>query len=229
MILILKHISVEGPGSLGEFFKNTGRETETVELGKKDKLPRSFLGIDGIIILGGPMNVYEEEKYPFLKDEDVFLKKAINAGIPILGICLGAQLIAKAAGAKVKKAQQKEIGWYNVNLTADGKADPLFKNSDNELKVFQWHEDTFEIPENAVLLATSKSCRNQAFRLGKNTYGLQFHIEVTADMIESWSKEYSAKNNQMVRDYYKSKGKFNRRANRMYLNFEGIIADKSKT
>ncbi|MBN1384360.1 MAG: type 1 glutamine amidotransferase [Elusimicrobia bacterium] len=229
MILIVKHISIEGPGTIGEFLKNTDWETKTVELEKKDKLPETLSGIDGIIVLGGPMNVYEEDRYPFLKDEDIFFKKAINAEIPILGICLGAQLIAKAAGAKVSKAQQKEIGWYDVILHENSKKDPLLEDLDKELKVFQWHEDTFEVPESAILLGTSKSCRNQMFRIGKNAYGLQFHIEVTAHMIKDWSKEYSVKGTQMVDEYYKIKDKFIGQANKIYVNFEKVLMDNFKT
>jgi GMP synthase-like glutamine amidotransferase len=181
MIVIIKHISIEGPGIISEFFKNIPWEIKTFELDRENRLPEDLCGINAIISLGGPMSVYEEEKYPFLKVEDKFLRKAIKEEIPILGICLGAQLLAKACGAKVKKAKHEEVSWYKVSLIEDGKKDLLFKGLSNELDVFEWHKDTFEIPNNGTLLASSHHCRNQAFRFGMNAYGFQFHIEVTPD------------------------------------------------
>jgi GMP synthase-like glutamine amidotransferase len=136
------------------------------------------------------MNVYEEDKYPFLREEDLFIKEAIQRGKVVLGICLGAQLIAKALGAKVFKASVKEIGWYDVSLTGIGSSDPIFSKFPNTFSVFQWHEDTFEIPHAGKLIATSTSVPNQAFRYGENTYGLQFHLEVTEEMIKEWMKTY---------------------------------------
>jgi GMP synthase-like glutamine amidotransferase len=136
------------------------------------------------------MNVYEEDKHPFLKQEDEFLKEVIDKGLPTLGFCLGAQLIAKAKGALVKKNPQKEIGWFNVSVTEDGSSDPLFQGFQGEFDVFQWHGDTFDIPEGAVRLAESELCSNQAFRVGHNIYGLQFHVEVTDEMIYQWIDAY---------------------------------------
>jgi GMP synthase-like glutamine amidotransferase len=136
------------------------------------------------------MNVYEEDLYPFLREEDLFIKEAIQRGKHILGICLGSQLIAKALGAKVSKAPVKEIGWYDVSLTKIGSQDLLFSNLPKTFSVFQWHGDTFEIPKGGKLLATANSVPHQAFRYGDNTYGLQFHLEVTEEMIHEWMESY---------------------------------------
>jgi len=143
-----------------------------------------------IVFLGGPMNVYEEDRYPFLIEEDLFIKEAIQRGKSILGICLGAQLIAKALGAKVFKAPVREIGWYDVSLTRIGSIDPFFSHLPKTFSVFQWHEDTFEIPHGAVLIATSSPVPHQAFRYGDNAYGLQFHLEVNQDIIRQWVESY---------------------------------------
>ena len=193
-VLMLKHIAIEGGGTIEEYLLSKGDKIDRRELQDGDSIP-SKLDYDAIIILGGPMNVYEEDKYPFLKDEDKLIKEAIKKEIPTLGICLGAQLIAKAAGSRVtknivKQAHQKEIGWYKVNLTDEGKNAPVFKGLGEGFDVFQWHGDTFGIPENGNLLATAELCTNQALRVGKNIYGLQFHMEVTDDMIYKWIDTY---------------------------------------
>jgi GMP synthase-like glutamine amidotransferase len=132
-VLILRHIEIEGPGSIGDFFKNTTWNLKTVDLSKEESLPGSFKNIKAIISLGGPMNVYEEDKYRFLKDETEFLQGAIQKEVPILGVCLGAQLLAKACGAKIAKAPASEIGWYKISLTEEGKSDHLFVALPSEL------------------------------------------------------------------------------------------------
>lgn len=228
-ILIIKHIGIEGPGSIGEVFENTAWDIREINLDKCEKFPDNFSDIEAIISLGGPMNVYEEDKFPFLKEEDIFLRKAIKENIPILGICLGAQILAKACAAKIQKAKTKEIGWYNVSLTKVGRMDPLFLNLPKDFTVFQWHEDTFEIPKGAQRLAESESCPNQAFRFGGNSYGMQFHIEVTPDMVESWVNKYAKdaagqiNGKDMVIEAYKRKESFRRQADLIYLNFARVI------
>ncbi len=228
-ILIIKHIEIEGPGSIEEFFRNTAWNLKIINLGKGEKFLDSLQDIEAIISLGGPMNVYEETRYPFLKNENAFLRKVLKEEIPVLGICLGAQLLAKACGAKIRKADTKEIGWYKVNLTDGGRCDPLFAGLPKELTVFEWHADTFEIPKGAQLLAESESCPNQVFRFGKNAYGMQFHIEVTPNMIETWINQYAKEEiaevdgKNMLIEAYKRNEIFQRQADLIYLNFARII------
>jgi GMP synthase (glutamine-hydrolysing) len=189
-VIIIKHIDIEGPGTIADFLNDKGIPYEVIDIFNGEPLPDSLSNTTAIIILGGPMNVYEEDKYPFLKDEDEFLKEVIGKDLPALGFCLGAQLIAKAKGAIVKKAPEKEIGWFKISLNRNGLNDPLFQGFPRDINVFQWHGDTFEIPEGAHKLAESEICPNQAFRIGKKIYGLQFHVEVTEEMIQQWFDSY---------------------------------------
>ncbi len=228
MILAIKHIDIEGPGSIAEYLSDAARLISIIDISKGGTLPKDFKYIEAIISLGGPMNVYEEEKYPFLKQEDIFIKKALLHKIPFLGICLGSQLLAKATGAKVTKSPQQEIGWSQVNLTDAGKKDPLFQNLPDELKAFQWHEDMFEIPPNGVLLALSESCPHQAFRVGESAYGLQFHVEVTPKIVDSWIAAY-AKDDAKSPVFENIRSEFLRieqtyavQARQMYVNFFNV-------
>ncbi len=194
-ILIIKHIDIEGPGLIEEFLKNEKIKYKILCLEEEAEFP-PVDKFTHFIILGGPMSVYEEDKYPFLRKEDIFIKESIKKEKSILGICLGAQLIAKALGAKVFKAPVKEIGWYKVSLTVDGLKDPIFSGFPAEFNVFQWHGDTFEIPDGAKWIAASSSVTNQAFRYGRNIYGLQFHLEVTEQMVDEWIKTYEEEFNE---------------------------------
>ncbi len=185
----MKHIEIEGPGLIEHYLKREKILYQILDLNTGARFPK-LDDLTHIVLLGGPMNVYEEDRYPFLREEDLFIKEAIQRGKAILGICLGAQLIAKALGAKVYKAPVKEIGWYDVSLTEKGSKDPLFSTLPQIFSVFQWHEDTFELPRASRLIATSPSVPHQAFRYGEKVYGLQFHLEVTEEMIQEWMRTY---------------------------------------
>ena len=183
---IVQHIECEGPGYLGDFLHGNGIEYEIARMYKGEQLPDIF---DVLIVLGGPMNVYEEERYPYLKGLNTTIKNFVVAGGHYLGFCLGGQLLAKALGAKVRRNQTKEIGNFEIQLTDGGVEDPLFKGFDTVFPALEWHGDTFEIPEGALKLVESALCANQAFRF-KNAYGLQFHLEATPEMLAEWVKVY---------------------------------------
>ncbi|MEM7828235.1 MAG: type 1 glutamine amidotransferase [Candidatus Aenigmatarchaeota archaeon] len=185
-ILILQHDIAEGPGLLRMLVKESGLVPEICHLYREQRIPSHFSDFCSIISLGGPMNVYECDRYPFLLDEEFVIREIIKKEIPFLGICLGAQMLAKACGARVIKGPKKEIGWGRVILTPHGLDDPLFEGFNREIPVFQWHGDTFEIPEGGVLLASSELYPHQAIRVGSNAYGIQFHLEITRDMVSEW-------------------------------------------
>ncbi|MFZ3066201.1 MAG: type 1 glutamine amidotransferase [Nitrospirota bacterium] len=186
--LILQNASHEGAGTIEDYFKKNNIAYTTVDLSKKGyKIPDPS-GYNALIVMGGPMNVYETNEFPYLIEEEKIIKTAIEKNYLVLGICLGAQMMAKALGSKVTKGKTKEIGWYDINLTEDGIEDKALGPLGNKVKVFQWHGDTFDIPSGAVRLAGSELFVNQAFRYGKRAYALQFHLEVTEEIIKNWLK-----------------------------------------
>jgi len=184
-ILVIQHVEYEGLGIIEEILQKRGFEFELI-ISTKNNIPKSARNYSAIIIMGGPMGVYEQSLYPFISDEIRLIKNCFDENIPVLGVCLGAQLVASAAGAKVYKGNQKEIGWYNLKLTEEGKSDFLFRGLPEEFPVFQWHGDTFDIPDNCTNLASSDLFPNQIIKVGENVYGLQFHLEVTEEMIKNW-------------------------------------------
>lgn len=190
-ILVIKHVDCEGLGLWEEFCQEDGIAVKVVALHRGDPLPPPDR-FQAVISLGGPMNVYEEGAYPFLKMEDRFIRQTLYEGVPFLGICLGGQLLAKAVGGLVTRNAVKEIGWHPITLDEIGQRDPLFAGLPESFTVFQWHGDTFHPPIGAVRLASSPACRHQAFRFGGIAYALQFHLEVTPPMVEEWAHEYGA-------------------------------------
>lgn len=188
-VLLTMHVESEGPGTLGSFLESSAAELRTVKLHRGQTLPEDMEGLDAIISMGGPMNVYEDDKYPFLKQETEFLRKALHADVPVLGICLGAQLAARACGARVTESPGKEVGWGTVALTDAGERDPLFQGVPSALEVLQWHENMFDVPEDGTLLVTGAECPHQAFRCG-NAIGLQFHVEVTREILSEWFADF---------------------------------------
>jgi GMP synthase (glutamine-hydrolysing) len=223
-ILTIQNIEYETLGTFKELFQSDGYKIETIDA-QSDIIPSNAESYKAIVILGGPMAVYEEKKY--LRDEEVLIKDAIKKQVPILGICLGSQLIAHAAGGRVYKGVRKEIGWHDVNITDIGKKDLFNGIRDKTIRTFQWHGDTYELPRNAIIMATSK-LYPQAFRIG-SAVGIQFHLEVNREMIERWMKEYDKEiKDENIRTFDIISGKIDEeslfdKCNVVYNNFSKLI------
>ncbi len=185
-LVIFQHIAREHPSYIAEYARDRNIGIDIVKLWEPHTMP-DLKAYDGLIVLGGPMAAYEE--YPG-KQEELAALREHSTELPMLGICLGAQLLGSVLGAKVFRHEHdgrhvKEIGHYNVALTEEGKRHQLFKGFPEELTVLQWHGDTFDVPDEALLLATGSLCKNQAFSNG-NVHGVQFHFEATPEMIDTW-------------------------------------------
>jgi GMP synthase (glutamine-hydrolysing) len=185
-ILVCQHVAFEILGTLNPLFKSHGFRIKYVNFGRHPDAQPNLDGYDGLVILGGPMSADAVEQYPHLLTEMRLIENAIGRRMPILGICLGAQLVAQALGAEVHRNPEKEIGWYDLSLSEVGRSDPLFSHFRERERIFQWHGDTFDIPEGALHLASSPTCTNQAFRYQDHVYALQFHLEVDEHLIERW-------------------------------------------
>ncbi|MCK5681067.1 amidotransferase [bacterium] len=174
----LQHVPFEGLGSIEAWFCSAGYEITSTQLYESTKFPL-LEAVDLIVVMGGPMSVNDNQEHPWLAQEKEFIRNAIDLGKSVLGVCLGAQLIANAMGAEVYKNSVKEIGWFPVQSPPDI-SDSLF-NFPASTKVFHWHGETFDLPPGASLIASSEGCKNQAFQIGKSVIGLQFHLETTPE------------------------------------------------
>lgn len=185
-LLVLQHVPHEILGTLNPLLKRAGFRIRYVNFARHPDAQPSVDGYDGLVILGGPMSVNDADRLPHLIVEMKLIEQALRGNLPVLGICLGAQLIARTLGAAVYANREKEIGWYDVSPTTEAESDPLLAALAKSEKIFQWHGETFDIPRTSLHLAFSSLCTNQAFRYGSNIYGFQFHLEVDARMIDRW-------------------------------------------
>ena len=184
-VLVLQHIACEHPGVFSEVMRERGAEPIAVEVDEGDPLP-DWREFDALLAMGGPMGAGDDADHPWLASERTLVREAVEAGRPFLGVCLGVQLLAAALGARVYAAERPEVGLLDVALTAEGRADPLFAGLGDRFVSLQWHGDTFDLPADAVRLASSPLIANQAFRAGERAYGVQFHLEVTGEMAVEW-------------------------------------------
>jgi GMP synthase-like glutamine amidotransferase len=181
--LVLQHEPIEGPGTIAEEIRLAGHAVRTIRLDLKEKVPTDPGLFAGLVVMGGTMGVYDQSKFPNLKDEIALLGRAVKAEKPVLGICLGAQLLAASLGAEVK-AGEKEIGWFPVHKMPDACKDPVLRRLPENFPALMWHGDHFPLPAGAVHLLSTQKCACAGFRFGKKAYGLVPHLEMTAAMVD---------------------------------------------
>ena len=180
----LRHIGFEDLGSFEIPLRAAGYDIEYVDVAERDPGSLDPLGPGLLVVLGGPMGVYDQDAYPFISSEIELLRQRLASGRPTLGICLGAQMMAAALGARVYPAAAREIGWSAIELSETGEHNPLAALGG--VPVLHWHGDTFDLPAGTTLLASTAACRNQAFSRGPNVLGLQFHPEIVGARFEHW-------------------------------------------
>ncbi len=190
-VYVFQHVACEDLGSFAEVLAQRGMRVSYVRLFAGDSLPRDSATAAALIFLGGPMSVNDESRYAYLAPEKALIRRALNDEIPVLGVCLGAQLLAAAAGSRVFPGARPEIGWAPVSLTMEGRQDAFLAGAADQEAVFHWHGETFDLPPGSTRLAFSALTMNQAFLLGRCAYGLQFHLEVTPAMVNAWLHEYA--------------------------------------
>ena len=190
-VLVFQHDPFEDLGWFAEVLEQQGADYRVLRLFHGEMPAEDWQRVGALIVLGGPMSANEEDRFPFLRWEKRIIRAAIDESVPILGVCLGAQLIAASLGTPIFHGPVKEIGWSPISITPHGQVDSLLGYLPDRATVFQWHGDGFELPVGAIHLASSVNYKNQAFRIGRGIYGLQFHLEVTPTMIERWIDERS--------------------------------------
>jgi len=190
--VVLQHVAFEGPGSLARAITDSGAVPRVVRVDLGEAVPPAGAVGDmaGLVVLGGPMGVSDD--LPWLRHERALLHDAVAVGLPVLGVCLGAQQLAAALGAEVRRGPAPEYGVGEVHLTADAIGDPVFGPAPTPLPCVHWHGDTFSLPDGAVRLAGNGAYENQAFRMGARAYGLQFHVEVTSSLVAHWGPHLPA-------------------------------------
>ena len=185
-LLVFQHVAIEPLGTLDDLIRARGHR---IRFHNFERHPDAEPDLDryrGLVVLGGPMNVEDQHRRPHLKTELEVIERALEQGKPVLGICLGAQLLAHVLGARVRRHDQPELGWYELQLTAEGQRDAVLGAAGERLPVFQWHAYSYDLPHGATQLASTATCEQQAFRFGGNAYGFQFHLEADEQVIERW-------------------------------------------
>ncbi len=193
--LVLQHLDIEPPALIGEAIEASGHKLSTIHLDQGETLPVSSSDYDGLIIMGGPQSANDDSDY--IRAEVAWIRAAITDKIPMLGICLGAQIIAKAAGADIVSSPVRELGWFPLYHTTESEHDPLFKDMPDGLAVFQWHGESFSLTNEMKLVATHPDVPAQAFRLNTAQYGLQCHVEVNESIIEAWIAHGESERNHL--------------------------------
>lgn len=185
-VVVVQHLEPEGPARIAAELRDEGVEIDVVRVDLGEPVPGDLEGVDGLVVMGGPMSAGSDDGFPTRSAELRLLAGAVAAEVPTLGVCLGAQLLAVAAGGEIRPGRGPEIGWGPVELRASAAADPLFAGLPEELSALHWHGETYDLPPGAVRLASSSDYEEQAFRVGQCAWGLQFHLEVGPDDVAAF-------------------------------------------
>ena len=189
-VWVLQHHPAENLGAIAEALESAALAWQYVRVFDGRPVPTDMKGAGGLIVMGGPEAVYQLDRYPYLRAEIALIENALKAGRPVLGVCLGSQLLAAALGANVRRAAHKEIGWYPVRLRPEAKDDRLLRGVPEEFVACHWHSDIFDLPAGAVALASSELTELQGFRYGDNAWGLLFHAEMTQRIVAALVSEF---------------------------------------
>ena len=189
-IIVLQHHPAETLGTIADALESAALAWQYVRVYEGQALPKEMRGAGGLIVMGGPQTVYQLDRYPYLREELRLIEDALKENKPILGICLGSQLLAAAIGAKVYRNTEREIGWYRVRFSEAAKDDRLLRGLANEFVAAHWHSDIFDLPAGATALAASEKTPVQGFRYGEKAYGLLFHAEMTAEILGALVAEF---------------------------------------
>ena len=189
-VWVLQHTPVETLGTIARALDSRGVRYEYVQTFEGQRVP-GMGDASGLVVMGGPMGAYEQDRYPHLTAEIRLIEQALEARRPVLGVCLGSQLLAAALGAEVRPGGYKEIGWHPVGLAEAAGADPLWEQASPSFNAYHWHGDVFELPKGAVSLACSDLTEHQAYRYGESVYGLLFHLEVTEPIVKGMTREFA--------------------------------------
>lgn len=190
-VWVFQHVACETLGTISRALESSGIAARYIRSFEGESVPKAMDEATGLIVMGGPMGVYDQFDYPFLQDEARLIEIALKEKKPVLGVCLGSQLLAATLGARVTKGNKKEIGWRPVELTAAASSDPLWSDVESPFTAYHWHGDIFELPPGAVPLAASDLTQFQAFRYGANAYGFLFHMEVTEKIIREMVQTFA--------------------------------------
>jgi GMP synthase (glutamine-hydrolysing) len=191
-VQVLQHVAPEGPGRIARELEARGFPSKVTRIDLGEAVPKNLDGTAALIVMGGPMGVYEADRYPHLREEQRLIELALRDGVPVLGVCLGSQLLAATLGARVYPGEQKEIGWFPVGLKKAAITDPLFASVPGSFWALHWHGDVFDLPADAVSLARSDLTEHQAFRFEKNAYGILFHLEANVDHVEAMATAFAS-------------------------------------
>lgn len=214
-LLILQHVESEPAGLWSGLIRESGYPHRVVRL-YEGQLPPDPAEISRVLCLGGPMNVDEDSRYGFLSVEKDFIRRAVRAGLPYFGICLGAQLLARALGAAVYKAPCEETGWDLVDRESEVPDAVFPRELGDKLQVFQWHSDTFDVPDGAVRLHRGERVLNQSFRWGSKAYGIQFHVEVDGDLLARWFAEEDPRRQEYLRRWHERRQQLTELSRRIF-------------